>query len=139
MGCGERLRILQHVGYIPITRNLRDPGELLRLAEVILLDVPKVGQNVAHGIGSHQREPSISAIMAVIIRECAEEESAEGAAIARSSWITLTICETPCSHVEWCVICSEESIASGEGDSIAENSPTNGICYDGPLMSGTSK
>ena len=85
-----------------------------------------------HRIGRHQREERVNAILAEVVRESSQEEPAERASEAKGAWIALTILEAPGSKVVWCKIVGEESIASGQSDSVAKDCTTDSVSWAKP-------
>lgn len=61
----------------------------------------------------------------------AKKQAAEDAAVAGPVGIALAVGEAPGGHVEGRVVCGEEAVAAREGNGIAEDRATDGICCGG--------
>ena len=82
-----------------------------------------------HRIRRHQREERIDTVLAEVVGESPQEKSTERASEAKCAWITLAVVEAPGSQIEWRKVVSEESVASGQSDGVAENGTTDCVSW----------
>ena len=80
-----------------------------------------------HVIGSHEREPSVDAILRKVIGESTQEKTANHAPKAGAIRISLAVVEAPSRHVVGGIVRSKESVPAGECYGITQDSPADGV------------
>ena len=110
------------------------PGSLV----IVLIQLVETGQDLLHGLRSHEREPGVGAVLSELFGESAKEESTEHGAEPRILRRPHAIGVTPGSKVVGGKIGCEETISTNESDGIRKNSPRDGVAraetsarYDG--------
>jgi predicted nucleotidyltransferase len=95
--------------------------------QIVLVDDVQLGQVLLHGVGCHEREPGIDAILRELVGERTQEETTKHASEAGTVGIPLSIVKAPSGHVVRRKVLGKEPVPTSEGDSITQNSTTDGV------------
>lgn len=101
----------------------------MRFVDVILMKETQFIQVGVHGIGGHEGEESVDAVLRVVLGQGSEDQSTHNATEAKSAGIALTIGEAPGGEVVRSEVMSEEAVSASEGDGVTQDSSTDSITY----------
>ena len=119
--------VFENPGYFSVLLELASSVGGPRSLKVVLVHLAQFRQNLLHGLGSHEREPGVSAIVGKLFRESAKEQSTEHGTESGILWRPHAIGETPSGQVVSGEICGKETVSTNESDGICKDGTRDGV------------